>query len=331
MSRPVKLDDPILHEIIESIVMLTEQRDQRSLEQSLFSSLQEMLEPDACWLIKLEAEEQSEPVDIVAGKSGGLNAELIQAFRSIQPQEEFRVLKLQGKDYLLAPTLRKDDNQTRLLVLAQDAWDENNLRLVQGMFKVYQNFIALLQDSEKDTLTGLFNRRKLEGKLNDLLMAALMGRRYTDQSHSDFLAVLDIDKFKQVNDTYGHLIGDETLLVFSNVLRNTLRDNDLIYRYGGEEFIILLQDITSQQAEMVLERVRRNVDNQNFPQVGHITVSIGFTTMSPGLTPTQVIEQADRALYFAKENGRNQTSQYQQLVDSGKLQPHTESGSVDLF
>jgi diguanylate cyclase (GGDEF)-like protein len=326
---PQSAADSALHDVIESIVMLTEQRDQRSLEHSLFSSLQEMLEPKDCWLLSRDADEVS--LRVVAGDSGLLPGDLIQPFAASRPEADFQFVEHAGKNYLIARTLSSEDDNLRLLVIARTQWEADDQRLVQGMLKVYQNFVTLLRDSEKDTLTGLYNRRKLEAKLGDIMAATLRGRRYKDHDHSDYLAVLDIDRFKRVNDTYGHLIGDETLLTFANILRRTLRDDDLIFRYGGEEFIVLLQELSDSQTDTVLERVRRNVEKHDFAQVGRVTVSIGYTSLKAGLTPNQVIEEADRALYYAKQNGRNQLRSYPALIAAGELRVHQDNKSAELF
>lgn len=320
--------DPALHEVIESIVSLTEQRDQRSLEHSLFSTLQEMLDHEDCWLLTLGQDERPR---CVAGEDSRLPDAVRSLLKLDTADTEIRIQQSDGKEYLIASTLSADDEQARLLIIALRAWDNGNLRLVQGMLKVYRNFVSVLRDSAKDTLTGLFNRRKLETKLNDLLAASMHGRRYKDHNYSDFVAVLDLDNFKLVNDTYGHLIGDEILLSFANILRQTLRDDDLLFRYGGEEFVVLLQELTEDQAASVLERVRRNIEKYPFPQAGRVTVSIGHTTLTPGATPNSVIEEADRALYHAKNHGRNQVCSFPQLIATGALLAHKDNSSVELF
>jgi len=321
--------DPALHEVVETIAAFTELRDQQSLERSLFTAVQEMLSPFECWLLAL-CNAQGSP-RVLAGNMASLPNELAAASRHLHGVKGLEVRRIEGHDFLAARTYNGDEGEARLMVIASEGQDASMLRLVQGMFKVYQNFMAILHDSEKDTLTGLFNRRKLEAKLNDLLGASLRGRRYGDANHSDFLAVLDLDHFKRVNDTYGHLIGDETLLSFANILRRTLRDNDLVFRYGGEEFVVLLQEVSGMQARTILERVRQQVRSYAFPQVGRVTASIGYTRISPGGTPPSVIEEADRALYYAKEHGRDQTHAYSDLIDSGELQALEEQGSIELF
>lgn len=329
MSQHGHPTGPALHEVIESIVSLTEQRDQRSLEHSLFSSLQEMLDPKDCWLLTLHR--GGDGMRVLAGDAGLLPGDIPDIIQSTPEDGDIKITRSGGREYLLASTLSAEDDHLRLLVVARSGWNAGNQRLVRGMLKVYRNFVGILRDSSKDTLTGLLNRRKLEAKLNDLLSTSLHGRRYKDLNQSDFLAVMDIDHFKQVNDNHGHLIGDETLLSFANILRTTLRDDDLIYRYGGEEFIVLLQGLTPGQVDSVLERARQNVEKYAFPQAGRVTVSIGHTMLKSGLTPTKSIEQADRALYYAKEHGRNQVRGYQALVEAGELRDQEDQGTVEFF
>jgi diguanylate cyclase (GGDEF)-like protein len=203
--------------------------------------------------------------------------------------------------------------------------------MAQGMLRVYQNFLRLLNDSEKDTLTGLMNRRRLEKHLGALLASRHKGRRGDDQRRRDFLAVLDIDHFKRVNDTFGHLFGDEVLLAFANLIRRSLREGDNCYRYGGEEFIILLRELAREQVMSVLERLRGHVANHVFPQAMHITVSIGFTRVGGQQFPAEIVEEADRALYYAKNHGRDQVREFQALSLAGEIEMPEASGSVEMF
>jgi len=142
---------------------------------------------------------------------------------------------------------------------------------------------------------------------------------------------MDLDRFKRINDNFGHLIGDEVLLTFANILRRTLRDSDLIFRYGGEEFIALLQDASHASIEEVLERVRRNVASHDFPLVGKVTVSIGFAALDGQTSPLDVLEKADRALYYAKDHGRDQVREFSQLVDQHLLEDIHRDGGIELF
>lgn len=322
----------LAHEVIESIVSLTEQRDQRSLEQSLMTTLEEMLHSVEGWLLDVPQPGSREPgCNMLHGDRTSLPQGLIERSRSLPADALIHLVSQDGRTYLLAKLQDAEQDRYHLLILAGGQWDEGELQLVRGMARVYQNFVGVLYDSEKDTLTGLYNRRKLDAKLKDIATARLLGRRQADKEHGDYLALLDLDRFKQINDGFGHLIGDEVLLVFANILRKTLRDSDLIFRYGGEEFVVLLQDIGEAASLDVLERIRRNVERHAFPQVGRVTVSIGYAALDSGTLPIQTMARADKALYYAKENGRNRVCDFDRLLAEGRLKDQQQAGSVELF
>lgn len=123
------------------------------------------------------------------------------------------------------------------------------------------------------------------------------------------LVVCDVDKFKKINDNYGHQAGDKVLQLISRQVKKGTRDTDLIARYGGEEFVVILPETNSEQAMLVGEKIRQQVSNSPFHFKGErvqITVSCGVGVFEKGFRPEQVFDAADAALYKAKENGRNQ-------------------------
>lgn len=130
------------------------------------------------------------------------------------------------------------------------------------------------------------------------------------------LAMVDVDNFKHINDSLGHLEGDNTLLKITNTLQNVARDSDVIGRFGGDEFIILMFNSNHREAQLASERLRIGVENQVTSGVKSVTVSIGVATFGEksiagiDLSPSEIYEQmlhtADKALYRAKDNGRNQ-------------------------
>lgn len=145
-----------------------------------------------------------------------------------------------------------------------------------------------------------------------------------------WLAVVDIDHFKQVNDRFGHLYGDEVLILIANILRSSFRSHDRIFRFGGEEFVVLLRSTTLSTAHKVFNRFRLAVQEYHFPQVGQVTVSLGFVSTTRG-SPVEILGQADQALYYAKEHGRNQVCFYDDLVASGQLATKVANDDVELF
>lgn len=338
-SHPQSMDHDIL---LETIVAITEQRDQHSLELSLFASLREMLQPQRGFFLDLPASGPARTVLPSRDADVALPESVITLAREMS-EYDFRQAETPDMVYMMAVMEIAKDGSRRVLLVGMPSWNDISERLLVGMVRVYQNFMKLMSDSEKDTLTGLHNRRKLESFLASRLTARLHDRRESDkladtaatdsleQNKGEYLAVLDLDKFKRINDTYGHLIGDEVLLTFANILRASLRDNDRSFRYGGEEFIVVLSEVSPDQAALVLERLRGNVERHSFPQVGQVTVSIGYTLIDRQDLPTRIIEEADKALYYAKENGRNQVRDYTALRDEGAVEDAQHDGSIELF
>ena len=156
-----------------------------------------------------------------------------------------------------------------------------------------------------DSLTGLYNRRHFSVML---LKEMERARRY---QHPISLAILDIDHFKLINDTYGHLAGDQALQEVARICQVVIRRIDLVGRYGGEEMIILMPETTPMRAEQAMERLRSQVETleiETLRGTARVTVSIGLTSMEPNenIDLNHFLDRADQALYQAKNNGRNQ-------------------------
>ncbi len=151
--------------------------------------------------------------------------------------------------------------------------------------------------SEKDALTGSFNRGAGEKILQNLI----------DQREQSIGIILcDIDRFKQVNDNYGHLIGDLVLQTIARCCQAHLRKQDILIRWGGEEFVIVVTGDSQQELENLAERLRFIIAEQQIPEVGRVTASFGVAILEPHENLIQLFARADRALYQAKDWGRNQ-------------------------
>jgi diguanylate cyclase (GGDEF)-like protein len=219
------------------------------------------------------------------------------------------------------------------------ALDAQLVKRIEGIARIYQSFEGLLDYGEKDALTDLLNRKTFDGafikasaQLVSVAAFAAVDRRAQRVAQGYWLAVLDIDHFKRVNDNFGHLIGDEVLLLMARLMRTSFRYHDQLYRFGGEEFVILMRCDSPTDASGALERFRAAVQGYAFPQVGSITVSIGFTALREDDTPTSAFDRADKAVYYAKGHGRNQVCSYQVLLEQGELtEESSDSNDIDFF
>lgn len=212
-------------------------------------------------------------------------------------------------------------------------------RMVDGVLRFYVNIQNLLDYGERDGLTELLNRKTFDGAFLKATLAHKVAldcvddeRREARDEGSYWLAMIDIDHFKHVNDNYGHLIGDEVLLLLARLMRKVFRFHDQLYRFGGEEFVVLMRCHNEAEAAGALERLRACTESNPFPQVGHITISTGFSEIRSGDTPSAAFERADRAVYYAKAHGRNQVCSYGALVASGELvEQAANQGDIELF
>ena len=216
-------------------------------------------------------------------------------------------LEIGAHDYILRPI---DKNELKARVRTQI----RRKRFQERLRSTYEISLSL---ALTDSLTGLYNRRYLEVHLEKLI-------QNNAQSHKAMAVIMmDIDHFKNVNDTYGHNVGDEVLKVFAERLTQNLRSFDLVARLGGEEFVAILPDVSPARAYMVAERLRRSIGEKPVPcsvEGGFLslTTSVGGAIINNGgHSIPAVLERADKCLYEAKHGGRNCTV----FENKGKLDP----------
>lgn len=232
-----------------------------------------------------------------------------------------------------------------LVVMRATPLLESEKGIVEGFAALLRNWLAMIDYSETDSLTRLLNRKTFD----EYLIRILANCPVQDDAHSHalhlphrrhshpgaknhWLAVMDIDHFKSINDRFGHLIGDEVLILMANLMRDSFRGQDKLFRFGGEEFVVLLRPAEFAHAFGIFERFRQRVEEYVFPQVGKVTISVGFTRIVIGDTLSVVLDGADEALYWAKEQGRNQCHAYETLIAEGKLtKPVAVPSDIELF
>ena len=344
--------------VVQSLAHVTSHSDRELLEASLSQTLFELLSVPRVLLytiyhennqvkcvcsIKIDSSQsivlgenfanESVAIDSIPGLEGCLNTKDI--ICSEAEDESF---------VILYPITDQFERVIRVFRIDRAKQEQKvDFKFISDFFQIYKNYIQLLNECEIDTLTGLLNRRTFDRDLQKTLTDASMlssvstvkddnRRQVTEEKISHWLAVADIDYFKRINDNFGHLYGDEVLLLLANLMRKTFRASDMLFRFGGEEFVIILRSMNEQGANHALERFRTTIEEFEFPQVGHISISIGYVELQPNSMPTELLGYADEALYYSKDNGRNQVNQYEVLLNEGKVAKHQAVvDDIELF
>lgn len=340
-------------ELVESIVQISRQKNGDDLRLSLLKTVMEALDANKTRFLRHVRARggQAWLEDFQALRSASsLNGYELKLFSSatVSLSEPMRHcvetgLPLQSADadgnpLFIHPVMDGGVVQ-ELIVIQVSRHNDNDFRLTKAIVQLYQNYLDLVRATERDTLTGLLNRRSLETSVSRLMYSAARhssrrgpdGHRVAESGERYWLAVIDIDHFKRVNDSFGHLFGDEVLLLVARVMQQCFRADDLLFRYGGEEFIAILQAHSAAEAHAALERYRRQVSSYRFPQLEQVTVSIGFVELKSEVLMSEAVGHADQALYHAKAHGRNQVCDYSQLVQQHEAPTALLNSAVDLF
>ena len=156
------------------------------------------------------------------------------------------------------------------------------------------------ESAEFDPLTKIYNRVKL----NEIFRGIFFHAKKFDSLVT--LILFDIDHFKRINDTYGHNVGDSVLQELTGLVRGLLREGDIFARWGGEEFVVLIENTSLEKTSMLATRLRKEIEKYSFDGVGQVTCSFGVTQFNQGDTESLFFERVDEALYEAKRVGRNQ-------------------------
>ena len=341
-------------EIIDHLASLTGLRDRDILDVSLAYSIRDLLAPRSVAIYRLvgdPGEERWLNRALLKADSPAATADPAWVDLNDLPRAKERPTWLESMTTGQVITLRDGDKVTTLFPVVSDTGPVGVIeletkrsvgpktrRLVFGVLRIYRNVQSLLDYSERDTLTGLLNRKIFDDSFYKVSSLPLHepkleegSKRRNVQGARYFLGVVDIDHFKNVNDRFGHLIGDEVLLLLSRIMRGCFRFSDQLYRFGGEEFVVLLLCSDEADAIAALERFRRVVGGYPFPQAGTITVSVGFTAIEVGDTPAAAFERADRAVYHAKNNGRDQVANHAELMRRGLIEDDKRVSDVELF
>ncbi len=219
----------------------------------------------------------------------------------ISLEETNNVKKLQEEYKHLLDNYKKLFKQSKRLIRMSDKM-EAELAITKAELEKYSN--KLKKQATTDILTGLANRRKITELLKEEI-----GKLEEENNNNFNIIMLDIDFFKKVNDNYGHPMGDEVIKIVSNHMQDKVGSEGVVGRFGGEEFLTILYNNDIQQAALLADQIRNDIESKKIEFEGNkisVTVSMGIACSAETAVYQQLLNKADERLYKAKENGRNQ-------------------------
>ncbi len=332
-----------INQFLESLITLTGERDGHELELTLkqtISSLVQLFTKAQAKSVRIYRLKEistlffSAVAEEKVSNQEKISDELCQSLLDCYNTGQYSVLKASdGKTFHLFPIKHEVAYNNSVIAIEADYEHAGLTQAICHVLDIYHNYNGLLNDNERDTLTGLLNRKTFDQKINKIMSALhTNAMRQDDRAGvSYFIAIFDIDHFKRVNDEFGHLIGDEVLLLFSQMMTKSFRDTDPLFRFGGEEFVGIFGCAQDADINTVLKRFTDKLQVFSFPQVGRVTASVGFTKLTDDSAPSQLVDRADLALYYAKNHGRNRTCSYDELKAEGLLQEDIKEGEIELF
>ncbi len=317
--------------VMQQVADLTSRREKHELQSGLLSLMAGVLRAQEATLLAVKQEHGQCYVKLLCQYSASAQPPVYVAeHQNWQPATVSKLQVLAQMKTLDGPfekdghvwlAIRQLDEIVALIKVRCAHLSEHDKDFLLGLTRIHENYLQLLHEAERDMLTGLLNRRKFDTRLYELIDRRAPGY---------ILALLDIDHFKRINDGYGHIVGDEVLLLVAGLMNAELGEVAQLYRYGGEEFALVLA-LSEPDALAKLEHFRQVIEQYAFPQVGQITVSIGYVPILAQSLPAHAIEEADKALYHAKQHGRNQVQSYEALAASGHVSTTQTGGDIELF
>lgn len=221
-----------------------------------------------------------------------IDCALIQMDKRMNYEEELRTVRQQTNE-----ALKEKEEAFNALEKIYEEIEEKQKVLLEINNK-------LQEKSTTDFLTGLYNRSFFTEFMK------LQIQQFVEDKNPFSLIIADIDFFKNVNDSYGHIVGDVVLSKIAALLKESLSKDAIVSRFGGEEFVVVLPKTERVEAVMIAKKLNKHVSQHYFEQVGHLTVSLGVSTVQMMDTIETILERADEALYYVKRNGRNQVFHY---------------------
>ena len=354
--------------LIEHILKLTDHRDRDLLELSLSKALLDLLPIQRIVVARVVTEAGEKrwlEVARMDARGGGKVVDPLRVDFSTLPHlndASDRLKCLERREVVEIAWAGEEGPRISMLPLFSDSRTDDagvievhsdaplspdQLQTIEQLRRIYRNMYTLLEYSDRDALSGLLNRKSLDDAFYSAVLEELDGitgdadqadkpiamsqeRRHRVPANY-WLGSAIIDNFSLINDKHGHLIAEEVLLLVARVMNNTFRTYDRIYRFGGEHFGVLMHCPDEALVLAAFERFRANVEKFNFPQVGRVTVSCGFTSVMADDSPSSALDKTERAVDFAQRSGCNKVCSHLGLVRRGFFGATAKVGGVALF
>lgn len=355
--------------LIEHLIKLTDHRDRDLLELTLSKALIDLLPIDRVVVARVMSEEGVKrwlEIATLDARGGGKVVDPLRVdfqsllllehskdrFACIQSRERVEIAWAgeEGPRITYFPLFSdsRTDDEGVIEIHSGAALTDPQLRSIGELHRVFRNMYSLLAYSDRDALTGLLNRKSLDDTFYSAVLEELdegaqaksdvrqalvtpgQERRHRVPPNY-WLGTVSVDNFSILSDKNGHLIAEEVLLLVARIMNNTFRTYDRIYRFGGEQFAVLMHCPDEALVLAAFERFRVNMEKFNFPQVGKVTASGGFTRISADDSPSTALERAERAVDYAQRNGGNSMFSHIDLVRKGFFGDTPKIGAVDIF
>jgi diguanylate cyclase (GGDEF)-like protein len=352
--------------LTEHLIKLTDHRDRDLLELTLAKALIDLVPIQRVVISRVISEENEKRwlglVSLDARGGGKVVDPLRVEFQSLPRLEESydRLRSLNGRQVIevawagpegpriyylpLFADMRADDAQGVIEIHTAGVLEPADRQTIEQLHHIYRNMYTLLAYSDRDALTGLLNRKSLDDTFYSAVLEELDGIQDDPKNEpapgkerrhrvppNYWLGCIVIDNFHLLSDKHGHLIMEEVTLLVARIMTSTFRAHDRLYRFGGEQFAVLFHCPEEALALGAFERLRANVEKYNFPQVGRVTISAGFTRVLADDSPSTALERIDQAIDYAQRNGRNKVCSHPDLVRKGLFGEVSRTGSVDVF
>lgn len=335
--------------LLDTLVSLTAIQDIELMEFSLMKTLAEFINPLELSILKLDGRWtpcyqlclRKEKYEVLS-ENFSVSDEILSSLEIAQRTKQAFRTRIESGSLLSAWYIFQTRAQNYFLIaVTPKELTKLDLHMIKGLLQIYRNFYEVLSEAQRDPLTGLPNRKTFEEVVQKIynMRAPVTDpvpvdrRARIDNENAEYwLGMADIDNFKRINDTWGHLYGDEVLLLLSQLMQKHFRESDFLFRFGGEEFVIIARAGNEEQAQQAFERFRAVIEDYEFPQVGQVTVSIGVVKMESKTFTTTLLDRADQALYYAKNNGRNRVEFFEELLETGRVKINEiATGEIELF